>query len=382
VPTERPYDSRQQGCQAGWAKDRRRARAGRPFRWAVLAAILAATSSAWADPPPSPPLPSSDVSAAALYESVDDEIGMIGPTGPCTESLLPEPEALLSDYLSNWQPASEPMSGPSDVSDWILDDNGPPSPDVQYMLGRGRWLPGPIFGGSGPVRQGLHALFGGPPASMVRPQEAPPRWRGHWRFRPFRIGWFMGAVSGGPLLEDWVNQKSGYFAGYRIGWDYTPYWGCEVRIAFGWIELADSQRAIEAQEAADAGLAPDDPFRDRFDQRRDSDMFLGDISLLWYPWGGLAWRPYLSAGLGAARIDFIDRLSVRYAETVFAVPLAAGVKRRWCDWLALRFDVTDNIAFGQSFDTVHNLSFTVGVEVLFGGTRTAYWPWNPGRHYW
>ena len=28
------------------------------------------------------------------------------------------------------------------------------------------------------------------------------------------------------------------------------------------------------------------------------------------------------------------------------------------------------------------LSLTVGVEYRFGGTRKAYWPWNPGKSYW
>ena len=35
-----------------------------------------------------------------------------------------------------------------------------------------------------------------------------------------------------------------------------------------------------------------------------------------------------------------------------------------------------------NLETVHHLLATGGVEVRFGGSRTAYWPWNPGRHYW
>jgi hypothetical protein len=90
------------------------------------------------------------------------------------------------------------------------------------------------------------------------------------------------------------------------------------------------------------------------------------------------------AGLGSARFHFTDRLSRSYDKAVFAIPLAAGVKYRCNDWLALRFECTDNIAFGggSGFDTVHNISATGGMEVRFGGSRKAYWPWNPGRHYW
>jgi len=286
--------------------------------------------------------------------------------------------------------AGPPLSGPSDLSDWVLSDSVAPGSAVQFQLAnRGpRLAPGPHH--VGPVRRWIHGLFGhrfataGPGHGGPAYAADQPLLREEWLFRPFSVGWFMGGVAGGTLMDDWVNQESGFFGGYRLGWDYTRYWGCEMRFAFGWIELADSQRAIEAQQVADdaIGLPHDHPFRERFEHRRDSDRFLWDVSLLYYPWGDVTWRPYLLAGLGAARIDFLDRLSVRRAETVFAVPLGAGVKYRCCDWLAFRVDVTDNIAFGKEFNTVHDLAFTGGVEIRFGGTRKAYWPWNPGRHYW
>jgi len=194
----------------------------------------------------------------------------------------------------------------------------------------------------------------------------------------------MGAMQGGPLVDDWLYQTAGFCGGYRFGWDFDHYWGCETRFTFGWMELADSGRAIAAQHAADdaLGLAPNDPFRERFNRRRDSDLFLWDVSFLYYPWGDATWRPYLSAGLGASRIDSLDRLSVRRAETVFALPVAVGLKYRYNDRIALRAEVADNIAFGNRFNTLHDLSFTGGVEIRFGGTRKAYWPWHPGRHYW
>ena len=31
---------------------------------------------------------------------------------------------------------------------------------------------------------------------------------------------------------------------------------------------------------------------------------------------------------------------------------------------------------------MHSLSLTTGLEFRFGGTRKAYWPWNPGLLYW
>jgi hypothetical protein len=206
-----------------------------------------------------------------------------------------------------------------------------------------------------------------------------------WLKRPVSAGWFIGSVHGGTLMDDWVGQKGGPFGGYRLGRDWNPYWGCQARFGFGWTALRDSQRAKDAQEAADdeLGLEPDDPFRDRFDRRRDAELVLGDVDLVWYPWGDTPWRPYLSAGVGAARVDFLDRLSVRRADTVFALPVAAGVKYQLTDRLVFRTEVADNILFGSGeFDTLHDVSVTTGLELRFGGPRRAYWPWNPGRHYW
>ncbi|MBN2474393.1 MAG: hypothetical protein JXB62_07280 [Pirellulales bacterium] len=199
-----------------------------------------------------------------------------------------------------------------------------------------------------------------------------PLQRESWLFRPFSAGWFMGMMQGSPLIDDWVGQQQGYVGGYRFGWDQSYYWGGEMRFAFASVELYDSPRAIAAGPS------------ERFNVRRDVDLTHWDLDLLYYPWGDTQWRPYFMVGLGTARVIFIDRLSHRYDSAVFAMPLAMGVKYRCNDWLALRFELTDNMAFsgGGGFNTLHSLSLTGGVEVRFGGARKAYWPWNPGRHYW
>jgi len=213
-----------------------------------------------------------------------------------------------------------------------------------------------------------------------------PLQRESWLYRPFSAGWFMGAVQGSPLIDDWLGQTQGFFGGYRLGWDQSHYWGGEMRFGFGTARLYDSQRAIQAQNDADdaEGVPPDSPWRRRFDQRRDSDLFMWDLDVLYYPWGDSQWRPYLMAGLGTTRIHFMDRLSERHDHILVTVPLAAGVKYRCNDWLALRMEFADHIAFGggAGMETMHNLTLTGGVEVRFGGSRRAYWPYNPGRHYW
>ena len=205
-----------------------------------------------------------------------------------------------------------------------------------------------------------------------------------WRFRPFSAGWFLGAWDGGTLIDDWVGGKHGFMAGYRFGWDFDHYWATEMRFSFGNVELCDSHRAKEAQRAADdaLGLAEDDPFRNRFERRRDATVGLWDINLVYYPWGDAAWRPYAMAGFGIAGTELIDRLSIRYRETAFAMPIALGVKHRSSNCTAVRLELADNIVFGNRLNGVHYVSLTYGMEIRFGGSRVAYWPWNPGRHYW
>ncbi len=213
-----------------------------------------------------------------------------------------------------------------------------------------------------------------------------PLTRESWRYRPFSAGWLMGLTVGAPLIDDWVGLREGFVGGYRLGWDYHNHWGCEMQFGFASVGLYDSDHAIQAQQAADAllGLDPSDPFLTRFDQRRDADVFTWDVHFLHYPWGDAAWRPYWSIGLGSMHVRFMDRLSERRSKALLAVPIALGMKYRCNDWLALRVELSDNIAFGggPGFNTLNNLMVTGGMEVRFGGTRKVYWPYSPGRHYW
>ncbi len=246
----------------------------------------------------------------------------------------------------------------------------------------GRRLFGP-FRCAGLWVRGFVPAFLTPPTGRHRGIGGPLAYES-WRYRPFSASWFMGMVEGSTLIDDWVGGKRGFFGGYRLGWDFDHYWGYEMRLGFGNVALCDSHRAKQAQQAADddQGLAPDDPFRQRFNRRRDLTTTVWDVSLLYYPWGDATWRPYLLGGLGVAHIEFIDRLSTRYDESVFEMPLAVGVKYRCNERWVLRLELADNIGFGDRFNTVHHVSLTGGAELRFGGSRVAYWPWNPGLHYW
>ena len=206
-----------------------------------------------------------------------------------------------------------------------------------------------------------------------------------WNYRPFSLGGFVGFIQGGTLIDDWASQGAGVLGGVRLGWDFNYYWGCEARLAVGDPEVYDSWRAKQAQQAADdaAGLDPNDPYRRRFEGRRNNDLVLWDVRFLHYPWGDTRTRPYFALGMGAASFQFVDRLSTRWEDTVFALPLAVGIKYLENDCLAFRLEFADDVIFGggKTVETVHQFSVTLGAEVRFGGTRRAYWPWNPGRNY-
>ena len=66
-----------------------------------------------------------------------------------------------------------------------------------------------------------------------------------------------------------------------------------------------------------------------------------------------------------------------------STPLAMGLKYRWNDYFAWRLEFSDDIAYSWNpHNALHSLSVTLGLELRFGGTRKAYWPWNPGTSYW
>jgi hypothetical protein len=212
-----------------------------------------------------------------------------------------------------------------------------------------------------------------------------PLTRESWLYRPFSVGWHVGMIQGSELITDWIGMKTGYFAGYRAGWDSGYYWGAELHLSFGSIELYDSGRAIAQQRQTDIdnGYAPNDPWVNRFDARRDLDLIQFDLRAMYYPWGDAAWRPYFALGLGVSELRFMDRMSQHYREHFVLLPIALGVKYRYNDWLALRLELADNLSISTGrVKSTNNISLTAGFEVRFGGTRTAYWPWNPGRHYW
>jgi hypothetical protein len=183
-----------------------------------------------------------------------------------------------------------------------------------------------------------------------------------WLNRPYGAGWFAGGMMADRLIADHVNQGGGFYGGYRLGWDYDYYWGAEARIG-----------------AAEPGIfGPRD-----IDLGRTDDILLTDVSMLYYPWGDSRWRPYATWGIGGANFQFRDEHGARFNHWLFDFPFGLGMKYCCHEWLVLRMELLDNLAVGGGgLATMHNVSVTGGVEVRFGGVRTSYWPWNPGRTIW
>jgi hypothetical protein len=182
-----------------------------------------------------------------------------------------------------------------------------------------------------------------------------------WLNRPYYAGFLLGAWYGDTLIPGEVDQGISFLYGARLGWDYDTYWGMEMRLAF-----------------SDVGLEfIDEPSVDGL----STDIVVWDCSLIYYPWGDARWRPYFGLGIGLVDFDFLTATGIRRSEAVVGVPLSAGLKYRQSDWITLRFDVADNIAFGgrAGFETMNNLSLSGGLEFRFGGTRKSYFPWNPSR---
>lgn len=184
-----------------------------------------------------------------------------------------------------------------------------------------------------------------------------------WLNRPQYVGWFFGILAGDNLINQRVDQNTDLFGGYRFGWDMDHFWATEFRLGWAALNLSDNQ------------VPP---------RNRTSNLIVGDVSFLYYPWGDARWRPYVSMGLGASSFDFVDDVGIKHDDTLFALPIGFGIKylteRRW---LALRADVTDNIAFSDAgLDSMHNVGITFGVEIHYGVQPKTYWPWHPSRHMW
>jgi len=245
-------------------------------------------------------------------------------TVPAATSRADEPGVIADDAERQWQlPATEDPWDGDPLGEHVMSRESP-------HLGRG----GRIW----------------PFAALNQPLHGTS-----WLNRPYYFGAFCGTWLGDSLISNEVSQESGFFSGYRFGTDLTHHWGSELRLSLFYINtyFPDDVRGV------------------------DSRNLVGDVNLLYYPWGDTRWRPYGSIGLGVAGFHFVDQDNVAVDHTGLQLPIGLGVKYLCRNWLAMRLDIKDNIVFsGNRVNNTDSWSFVGSVELRWGTKSSArYLPW-------
>jgi hypothetical protein len=318
--------------------------------WCIIGALVAVGLSATRTAAQTPE------SASPTNHSSDGSVLRLVSGIAGREGYEPEPEATLE---------------PDATFEPTPDNNLPDGPVPRDSAAPRRWLnpyeigtPRPDFGQDWNfLPPGMVPFFGPRTPKRYRHQNLGEPLKGaSWLNRPFGAGWFVGGISGTPLINHHVNQDSGLFGGYRLTWDYDYYWGLETRLGGAAIGVHDVTR-------------PTIP--------RTSDLVQWDTDLLYYPWGDSRWRPYWLTGLGFTSFHFSDDKDVFLRKSLVVLPWGIGIKYRVHEYLVARFELIDNWAIGSGrLSAMQNVSYTCGVEIRFGGVRRHYWPWDPGRHLW
>jgi hypothetical protein len=176
-----------------------------------------------------------------------------------------------------------------------------------------------------------------------------------WLNRPYYVGAFGGTWDGDTLIGGSAEQESGFFGGYWLGKDLNHYWGSELRASLFYVNtvLDRGTRVVESRNV------------------------VGDVNLLYYPWGDSRWRPYGSIGLGFAGFHYVNAGDLAIDHTGPSLPIGLGVKYLCRNWLAFRLDLKDNIVFGgNGINATNNWSIVAGAEVHWGSKSSIrYFPW-------
>lgn len=182
-----------------------------------------------------------------------------------------------------------------------------------------------------------------------------------WLNRPYAVSVDTGAfvMAGRPTTG--VRAANDVFVALQAGADWDHYWGTQARIGWTTPDL----------NATSSGAGESD------------NLFLTDLSLMYYPWGDSALRPYWRAGVGLTDIEFTNVNGVRQQEYLFTIPFGIGIKHQTRRWLVWRAEVLDNLAFGMNeARTLNNFTLTFGLEARFGGRPGGYWAWHPRGYAW
>lgn len=159
-----------------------------------------------------------------------------------------------------------------------------------------------------------------------------------------------------------VRTANDLFGAIGIGWDWDHYWGSQIRIGWTTPELVNTLQTTAS--SAD-------------------NLFVTDMSLLYYPWGDSRTRPYWRIGLGLTDVEYTNDFGRRQQDNLLTIPFGVGVKRQLYPHLAWRLEIANNLAVGQNeTSSLNNLTLTTGFEWRLGGQPSGYWAWAPRSGAW
>lgn len=281
----------------------------------------------------------------------------------------------------------EPTDRPADESPSLFDrpaPRGPLRPSIAeqfardmneeplYITTKPHWQPGEtdwLDHRGPPIAEGLDrpaagdSLVGPPP-----PDSLWQRWRqrrreirrqpASWQQYPLYFEKFTGIINVNEPVHDQIHNGAGNLFGGRWGWDFARYAGVETRLGYVRATLKDP-------------LAPLIPSHENF--------LFWDTELLIYPFGDTKWRPFAMLGMGLVDLGFIDDHGREWHQDLITMPFSVGVKYRLDNHNALRFEVADNVIFGNNQGgngqhVMHNIAVLFAFERRFGLPHRSYFP--------
>lgn len=181
-----------------------------------------------------------------------------------------------------------------------------------------------------------------------------------WLNRPY----YAAVSTGGFFMTQGVQRNirndNDLIGFLHLGWDWDYYWALEARLGRSGPEMINKTRPAVA---------------------RDDSLVMTDLSLIYYPAGDTAVRPYLRAGVGWTDFEYPDDNGNVIEASPFTIPVGLGIKWAVKRWMAGRVELVDQIVIADSAVNAHqNLTLVVGLEYRVGAKPKSYWPWNPSRH--
>lgn len=241
-----------------------------------------------------------------------------------------------------------------------------------YITTKPHWQPGELdwLDRRGPpIAEGLDEQS---PSDLLLAQPPPDslwqRWRerrrqlrrqpGSWQRYPLYFEKFTGIINVNEPVHDLIHNGAGNLFGGRWGWDFARYAGVETRLGYVRATLKDP-------------LAPLIPSHENF--------LFWDAELLIYPFGDTKWRPFAMLGMGLVDLGFIDDHGRNWHQDLITMPFSVGVKYRLDNHDALRFEVADNVIFGNNQGgngqhVMHNVAVLFAFERRFGLPHRSYFP--------